>query len=493
MKYIKGFLLLIVSSLIFSSCDDFLTTDPESQYSEEGAYKTQADFEYAITGVYAKQQELYGGISDWFWVMNERSDDIRYFSNMQYHHYGVFTDGDDEAYARTFWADFWTIISRSNFILDRIDVKTFNDSEAKNNIKGEALALRAWAYYSLAWQYGGMPLIDNSKLSIDEVKKIARSTQKETFDFAEKDFLAAIDLLPTEWTGDNSGRVTKYAAMGVLSRMYMFMGEYSKAKPYLASIVNSGLYQMAPKYEDCFNDKYDNNPSYDRLWYVQFTGGELGEGQSLSGRLLYGDGGGLLPYAANNEASQVSQDMVAAYEEGDLRKDQSIVTGLARSGVVDDVYYYVRKFAAYTYVPKSESDWANNIPIIRYTDVIMMLSEVLNEEGYVADGEAFQLLNKVRTRAGLPLLTSAEVVDQTAFRNAIIKERQVEFAFEGLRWYDLIRFGIAESVMNKHFAEVDEGSGSFSMDGEYRKLFAIPFDEITRYNDESIMWQNPGY
>ena len=116
----------------------------------------------------------------------------------------------------------------------------------------------------------------------------------------------------------------------------------------------------------------------------------------------------------------------------------------------------------------------------------------MNEEGYVANGEAFNILNEVRRRAGLPELTSATVPTQDAFRKALIQERRVEFAFEGLRWMDLVRWGIAKEVMNEFFKEKDEGDGLYSME-DFRTVFAIPHVEIERYNNKDIMWQNSGY
>ena len=115
--------LLFIISICFTniSCSDFLDKSPESSYSESGGYKTQADFEYAIAGVYAAQQELFKDKGSWFWMMSERSDDIRYDSNRQYHKLGLFTDGDDESQVNTFWEHFWKIINRSNIILSKID------------------------------------------------------------------------------------------------------------------------------------------------------------------------------------------------------------------------------------------------------------------------------------------------------------------------------------------------------------------------------------
>ena len=95
-----------------------------------------------------------------------------------------------------------------------------------------------------------------------------------------------------------------------------------------------------------------------------------------------------------------------------------------------------------------KDDWGVYLPILRFTDVKLMYAEVLNEEAYSATGEAFNIINQVRARANLTPLSSTTTPDKAAFRNAIIKERRVEFAFEGLRWMDIIRWGIAMDVMN---------------------------------------------
>ena len=100
---------------------------------------------------------------------------------------------------------------------------------------------------------------------------------------------------------------------------------------------------MALNYEDCFNDKYDNDPNYDRLWEIQYTEGELGEGNSLSSGILHG--GDIFPFPSNEEGSKVSKNMAESYELGDKRKDISIITGLSRGGVVDNDYYYCQKCA----------------------------------------------------------------------------------------------------------------------------------------------------
>ena len=486
------YLIYIIGLFSLWGCEDFLTRIPESSYSEAGAYQTQADFNFAIAGVYAAQQDLYQSNACWFRLMIARSDDTR---NSAAYTYGIdtFSDSDDISEMANAWAKFYQIITRCNIILDKIDAVPFNDENLKSYIKGEAYALRAWSYYTLGWMFGGVPLLDK-QLSTEEVLAIPRATQEETFEFAANDFKNAISLLPDSWEGTDVGRVTKYAAAGVLARMYMFQSKFIEAKPYLKEIMDSGLYGMEEDYKNCFTDSHDNGK--ERVWEVQFTGNLSGEGQRFSTGTLpegYKDGV-LIPFSGYSTAMTVSLAMVDAYEEGDLRKDVSIVSNIMVNGVLESKYHYILKYCHYdAYTPQDQGDWANNLPILRYTDVIMMYAECLNEEGYVANGEAFDILNQVRARAGLQPLMSTNVPNQQAFREAIIQERRVEFAFEGLRWIDLVRWGIAQKVINEHFLAEDEGGGRYFMDGDYRYIFAIPNDEITRYNNESIMWQNPGY
>ena len=159
----KYFILLAMGGCtLLTGCNDFLTTIPESSYSAAGSYQSQSDFDYAIAAVYAAQQELYKTNDCWYRLMIARSDDTR---NGAGYTFGVdqFTDSDDISYLSSAWQKLWTIISRSNMILDKIDAVDFPDANLKNAIKGEAYTLRAWSYYTLGWMFGGMPLIDKER------------------------------------------------------------------------------------------------------------------------------------------------------------------------------------------------------------------------------------------------------------------------------------------------------------------------------------------
>ena len=390
------------------------------------------------------------------------------------------------------YSSYYRIINRCNVILDKIDAVTFTDEATKKYIKGEALAFRAYSYWMLGWEFGGVPLI-KKVTTVDETKTIARSTQQETFTAAAEDFTSAIALLPSvKWTGKNAGRITKYSAMGIQARMYMFQKDYAKAKPLLEGIISSGLFSMEADYKNCFSESKENG--VERLWEIQFMGGQLGEGQQFTTGLMP-DGALNInqPFNGFSSVPMVTADMASAYETGDLRKDISIVTNIKWNGVVDTKNYFIRKFHyADVNTPKVANDWGVNLPVLRFTDVKLMYAEVLNETAYSATGEAMTILNTVRTRAGLVALTATQIPDQAAFRKAIIQERRVEFAFEGVRWMDMIRWGIAMDVMNKKLADPIQDGGTFRMKA-HQTLFPIPFDELNRYQDDKVLWQNPGY
>lgn len=490
-NYIKSIALsaFCLASVALTGCEDFLTEDPQSQYSADTFYKQDSDFEFAIAAVYAQQQDMFAYSGGAIRLPITRCDELIVGAGYCDEN-DTFTDDGSLSVIPGYWNALYVMVYRTNAILDKIDDVEFKDATKKNNIKGEALALRAWAYYNLGINFGGVPLIDRT-LSTEETLKVARSTQDETFAFAATDYKAAIDLLPAEWTGKNLGRVTKYAAMAGLARLYMFQSNFSSAAPLLKSVIDSGKYAMAEKYEDCFDDGFDNTE--ERVWEVQFMTGGLKEGNTFCASWLpAGYVGDFGPWPGSSASQPVAEDFVNAYEEGDLRKDASIVTNLVVGSEPND-NWYIKKFLKYTDTPVNHDDFGYNMPIVRYTDVIMMYAECLNEAGYVADGEAFTLINKVRERAGLAPLTAATTPDQAAFRKAIMQERRVEFAFEGLRWWDLVRWDTALEVMNAFLKREENKGGTYQMGSNDRKIYAIPTTEIDRYGDTSVMWQNPGY
>ena len=134
-----------------------------------------------------------------------------------------------------------------------------------------------------------------------------------------------------------------------------------------------------------------------------------------------------------------------------------------------------------TYDAQFTKQVGNDFPLIRYADVVLMYAEALGQQGRIAD--ALPYLNQTRTRAGLPELTEAEVSDKKTFIQELADERGREFALEGQRWFDLVRLGLAVDFFKERGYTIDS----------HELILPIPQDQIEIVNDNSILWQNPGF
>jgi hypothetical protein len=403
-----------------------------------------------------------------------------------------FIDDATTGATRAIWQYLYQMIDRSNAVIDQIDGGTFANEDYRKYYKGEACFMRGYAYFQLGFLFGGVPLIDR-QMKVAEIAQTARSTQEETFAFAAGDLTQAATLLPATWPSSSSelGKATKYAAEGILARMYLFQKKYAEAKTLLADIISSGKYTMATSYRDCFLDSYDN--STEHVFQVQYKSGNVGEGNVLpvvqAPEAIVSS---MFPQGGGSPFLYVSSDLYDSYETGDIRRDLDIQKGYtAKGGTIDLVTKFYIKYA-HGSIPATKDDYEVNLPVLRYTDVKMMYAEVLNELGYSNTGDAFKYLNEVRTRAGLAAKTPAQLPDQASFRAAIFNERRWEFADEFLRWYDIVRSGNAMTIMNNFLSRSENGTTLYKMKAT-QTLFAIPQYELDINKDTEIMWQNPGY
>ena len=483
------------TSLAFTSCSDFLSPDPESTYTTATFYTSQNDFDKAITAAYASMEDCYKGDRGYLHFLTARSDETNILNTNLYSDGAEnFTDNSGCSPTEQLWNYMYQMISRTNSILVHIDNVQFSDETLKNSIKGEAYGLRAWAYETLGKMFGGVPLLVDKEYTVAETRQVARSTQAETFAQAVKDYKEAIGLLPSSWASSNKGRMTKWAANAALGRLHMFMNQPAEARPYLEAVINSGIYKMAANYEGIFSDAYDNDPQNDRLWEVQYVGGQSTEGQDYSEMMMMEDCGidRGWAYRGASSAMTVSSDFIKSFETGDGRQTWFTVDDLTDSKARG--YTWCTKFCrARKWVPTSGSDWAVNLPVIRYTEVLMLEAEALNAtEGPTATAVAY--VNQVRQRAGLANLSADKTDTKAHFLEAIKHERRIEFMWEGLRWFDLVRWGDMVSTYQKFFAQSDEGNGQFVKQvSDKRAIFAIPQTEMDIYDDKTILWQNDGY
>ncbi|MFL0682629.1 MAG: RagB/SusD family nutrient uptake outer membrane protein [Algoriphagus aquaeductus] len=444
----KYSILLLVLLMTFTSCDDFLTIVPETQLSSATFFKTENDFVQAVNGAYAPLRAYYNGPA---WLLGElHSDNTFYMRNVLF---GAVENAENLADFSVpvsngttpnsnvlgAWRGLYLIIARANQVLAPIDAVNFNQ-DSKNNVKGQALFLRAFAYFHLVRYFGKVPL-HLTPVPGREGAALPLSEEAAVFDQIIKDLTDAIPLLPQK-SAQLPGRVTQGAARTLLGDVFIYRKRWADAEQVLAPVVSSGQYSLMSSYTMAFPKNTTNKNNAESVFEIQFREGPDG----LQGNFLYQH----LPYPLtvaevrslfntsnpqplDGQGNNIpTPDIIAAYEPGDLRKDASImfITVSGRPGP-NKTTPIIKKFQDNH---AQHNNHGVNWPVYRYAEVLLLLAEAQNEQGKT--GEALGLLNQVRSRAGLAASTAA---GQTQVREAIFKERRVELAFENKRWFDIIR------------------------------------------------------
>lgn len=458
--------LVISSCIAFSSCSDFLDLKPKNELSVDDYYKTAEQIDGAVNGAYSTLQEdkLY---KSWYVFSEIPSDNTRNALS------GSVTDQDefDKYYIRTtnpFLSNFWEIsykgINRINTVLGRIDPIEM-DNTLKERYKLECKFLRGLLYFNLVRVYGDVPLI-LKEITITESYSYLRESKETVYNQIIQDLTEA-EQLPASYDKDSDvGRATSGAAKALLGAVYMTLQKYDNAEAKLAEVVNSSTYALLENTPGSLNnDGYakvfnaENHNHKEAIFEVQFKKGGYGEGNNFpnifapenSGTNVVSVGG-----AGGNNVPEM--DIYNAYEEGDLRRDFSVALGY-NDNRKDGAWVESRYVKKYFDTPYKEHDSNNNFPVIRYADVLLMYAEALNQNGKTV--QACDYLNQVRRRGFGYQTTETSPVDiKTASKDEFFlkveHERRVELAFEGHRWFDLIRTNRAVEVMTSKGFKLNE-------------------------------------
>lgn len=451
-------------SLVITGCQSgFLDLKPKSQPNVDNFYQTANDFGNAVNGAYDALQSSnqYGG--DFNTLLEARSDNV--LDNDPSSNAGLrynidrFIEPTTNTILRDTWGSLYAGINRTNLVLDKIDAVTF-DATLKNRYKGEAQFIRALSYFNLVRLWGRVPLVLKAGSTTD-ARSYVRNEVPEIYAAIEKDLTDAAANLPASYTGADVGRATAGAAKTLLSKVLITQRKYTQAVPLLREVVSSNVYRLLPNVADVFAVNNENNAEI--VFAVKFRKGVGGTSE----------GHGL--WFGTNIGDNLERSLRSAYSPDDKR-----LPLIAQVPVPSNVNVVPRKY--YDEV-SATNDVGNDYPVLRYADVLLLLAEALNETGFQADGEALRTLNQVRSRAGAPAYTAAQLSSQTAFRDAVINERRLEFALEGDRWFDLVRTGKAVDALRVTGITVPAN----------RLVYPIPQAEIDTYNNPTAFPQNPGY
>ena len=480
----KNFIyILILASLTGISCsNDFIEIKPESTVDVDELYDTEKDFQDALIGCYRQLQIQYED----FWIYGDlRSDDSQQeiFSNISLLTVDNFTLTSQSNLLNDTWRNYYIVINRTNKILHEIESINPADLPNKDRYTGEARFLRALAYFDLVRIFGDLPMI-TTVITQEEAYNATRVPVSDIYaEVIIPDLLEAEKGLPDQISGAELGRASRGAAISLLAKVYLTTKDFIKAESTLQKVTTMG-YALLDNFSDLFDYTLEEHHS-EYIFDIEFEEG-INLGSSFTNNFLpisipmadyYNIRGSL------GERNSPTDELFEAFDQepNDLRRD--ITVGIKGGFMKDDgeiVPLLPNTSQSYTmkYITPvaSEDDSRANWKVIRYADVLLMYAEALNENGKTE--MALDYLNQVRNRAGL---NSYSGLTQSDAREKIYFERRLELAFEGHRWFDLIRTGRALDLL--------EAQGM----REHMTVFPLPLIQIQLINDRTIFPQNPGY
>ncbi len=404
--------------------------------------------------------------------------------------YDNFVYPKDEWGAGTYWNKHYVMIGQCNDVLD-VAANQTNPDPATPTYIAEAKFFRAYTYFDMVRTFGEIPKID-FKINSPTDGHVAKSSVDVIYQFILDDLTAAEAALPTEWQG-YPGRLTTYAAKSLHAKVLLYRQQWAAALALCEDVINSNAYSLEPNYYKIYKKEGELGP--ESIFEIQASKlaqdgdtywSRLGQSQGVRG-----SGNWDLGWGWNTPTTS----LVNSYEAGDKRKDATILYsnqfdggestggyGQTVPNYTNSLYWNKKVYNRYSdYVAaglgtpgnEAQNTWVNQ-RVLRLSDVILMAAEAANEIGGVANADkAEDWVNMIRNRAGLGNIS---FVDQASMRTAIKKERRAEFAMEYERFFDLVRWGDALTVL-----------GGQGYQNKHR-YYPIPTAALT---DNPLLVQNP--
>lgn len=436
------------------------------------------------------------------------------------------------------WSQRYVGIRRCNTLLANIDRVEGMDEGLNRRLKAETRFIRAFHYFTLLDNFGGVPLVDR-EITIEESAELTRNTKEEVLDFIYNDLDAALSDLPRkdEYAAADAGRITKGAVLALQAKVQLYNREWQNVVETTAQIMDglAGTYRLFDRYGDLFKMENENNAEIlldvqfmpirrthnIQYFYIPPTEGgyaALSPSQELVDNYLMLNGKGIAEAGSGYEEEDPYTDRdprMAATIVYDgypwLRSDGSTFTiqtrpgsgqnSLAHSSNTTPTGYYVAKI----FDPSAQNlvNSGLNLIVLRYADVLLMHAEAKNELSALDAATWDQTVRLLRIRAGFTEAAAIEYAagkSQSDWREIIRRERRTELAMEGSRIFDIRRWEIGAEVLNGwlHGMKTDRSSE----DNGYERVDLRSFDPAKHYlwpipqterDRNANLVQNPGW
>jgi hypothetical protein len=515
-----GLCALAGSLLLTTACEkDLLKQNNPNIATSQSFWQTSDDAVKGVNAVYSGLQQL-GTYRRWLhFALDLRSDDG--FSTSPWGELADFTKFRQVNYdfepSRDIWRDHYRAINRANQVIASVPGITMNEG-LKKRVIAEAKFLRALYYYNLVSLYGNVPLaLEPSTVT----SRPPQGTEAQVWDQVIADLQAAEPDLEASYTGNDIGRATRGAAATLLGKAYMQLRRWPEASTQFQKVIADTRYNLVANYEDNF--KHTTEYNSESIFEVGFSdvnlGGNDGDDASSSegGQRsqfwgVPGDGftdGEVRPWVRDQFLTEATAAGTRDPRLGaTLFYNPQLTPNTIPRGPEPTVYgepfntrfapgstnnsrIYWRKYSTDYYRTFENFDSPINHRVMRLADVLLLQAEALNEQGQTA--AAIPLINRVRTRAGMTPLVAGSFT-QASLRTRIMHERVTELTGEGLRWFDLKRWGVVDPQpgidQNAALAAARTRDPDFiSFELNKSRLIPIPRTDV----DVARLTQNPGW
>jgi hypothetical protein len=439
--------ILIIAILVLVSCEDSLVLQPKMYISADEAFSSAENVAAAVTGCYdALQLQHYYGRN--LVIAGDLASDNGRATGTKVEYYSMDDNTllSDNILVEGIWREIYTAINRVNYVLYKLDGLDFLDDETRNDYEGQMKFLRALHYFNLVRLYGKVPLTLDPTLNAEEGNYLARTDETMIYVRIVEDLDDAIGRI----TNTSPERATREGALALLALVDLTIGDYLGAKE-LAGELYDEIGYLEEDVSELFN--VGSEPSREILFYVSFN-----------------------PNDKNRMAEyHMPNQLAGRYEHSPTEKLVDMIeAGDSRRELIAAEY----EGKSFTTKYSDLNTGSDPVIVLRTADLLFIEAEAM----YFIDSslyrnEIIENVNTIRERAGLDPHLS---VSPGMLWEALDRERQIEFAFEGKRWFDLIRTGRAISEVE---TVVNPG----------QTLFPIPLSEILANPYISMDDQNPGY
>lgn len=510
-KYIY-YLGILPFFLVTLSCDSLLDKVPYDAVSDDSFWRTEKDLDAAVASIYRTMVPNDNLLE--FGLLDAITDIAATRTVAGFNPISAGVYNSNHGAVATRWTTAYRGIVRANDVLKNVDGMDVEESLKKER-KGEALFLRSWFYFNLVYFFGDVPLIlDVPTMDDADMSRTEKATVVEQMLADLENATELLNIVPS-----SVGRATQGAALTLMGKIYMQESRFAEAIPVLERVLGLG-YSLFPNYRELFMVGAENNAEviFD-IQYSSNTGKGLGNRfNTLFGNQSLKDIGWswLLPTKELVELYETypegTPDPNPLYDRKDPRMDMTIFRpGATFMDRNDQVRNYPSQVVNYAHAQTGlhcrknviegsspDADWSanwdapNNWILFRYADVLLLYAEALIETGSL-DQRVYDAINEVRSRDNVKMPSISPGKSQAELREIVRRERGVELALEGWRFFDLMRWGLLKEVNNgKRVTHVTTGNLVVTrIFDDKHLLWPIPLGELDR--NPNLKPQNPGW